>query len=365
MGAGQLFVGDAKGHPCDEGRHSDFGTWVWIDHGGGVISRYGHLKTGTITVKAGTFVRAGQRIGTMGTTGKGSNCGVPYVDFQIRHGGAGGDRVKIHGLKVCTRAGVQSWPAGLNAADNWRQRKPRFELAPFLGGARTLHFSDWNDIPQRSVDFPATTGSCIDQGMPATPDRPAGARVVRSGSGALTVRWTPPASPRGVVAQIRLSQYHTSTHAWDFTQNEDVVTAAAGAGSVRFTGLLNGRPYRARVSYHAAAGWSRASAWHSLAPGAPPSRPTLRAPGLYVTKATKTVTVHFKWNPSNGKGASVSGYQVALRRVDKGHVGVWHTTRTKELFMTWKNLAKKGRYQVRVRAASPLGVSTYLTRTTR
>ena len=36
------------------GTSTDFGTWVWVDHGGGVVSKYGHLAS--IAVKDGQQV---------------------------------------------------------------------------------------------------------------------------------------------------------------------------------------------------------------------------------------------------------------------------------------------------------------------
>jgi murein DD-endopeptidase MepM/ murein hydrolase activator NlpD len=47
-----------------------FGNWVRIDHGGGVITLYGHMLDGSIAVAVGDQVTAGQVIGGIGSTGR-------------------------------------------------------------------------------------------------------------------------------------------------------------------------------------------------------------------------------------------------------------------------------------------------------
>jgi hypothetical protein len=257
MGAGQLHIGNAHGAACRTGAHASFGTWVWIDHGGGVISRYGHLSN--IAVRNGAYVAAGQRIATMGTTGKGGNCSVPYLDFQVRHKGVAGQFAQVKTLKACYRQdgrSVQIWPTALNATAHWRASHPVFAQPQ-----TARHYAVWNNVPQRSVDFPATTSSCIPRSVPKTPARPASVRLTRAGSHRLTVHWAhPPKTATSV--QIRLSIYHPSVHRWDVEQKERFVGISASRTSYRFTGLTNKRLYRVKVSFSNAAGWSRSSAWY-------------------------------------------------------------------------------------------------------
>ena len=56
------------------------GYYVEIDHGGGIMSRYGHMTSG-LQVAPGQSVSAGQTVGTMGTTG--TSTGV-HLHFEIR-----------------------------------------------------------------------------------------------------------------------------------------------------------------------------------------------------------------------------------------------------------------------------------------
>lgn len=51
------------------GGTADMGNYVIIDHGNGYRTRYQHMTKGSITVKTGQAVKAGQVIGYMGNTG--------------------------------------------------------------------------------------------------------------------------------------------------------------------------------------------------------------------------------------------------------------------------------------------------------
>lgn len=51
------------------GGTADMGNYVIIDHGNGYRTRYHHMAKGSVTVKKGQVVKAGQVIGRMGNTG--------------------------------------------------------------------------------------------------------------------------------------------------------------------------------------------------------------------------------------------------------------------------------------------------------
>ncbi|MDX5398647.1 MAG: M23 family metallopeptidase, partial [Actinomycetes bacterium] len=70
------------------------GNQIIIDHGGGVTTRYGHALTGTMTVRPGDLVTAGQTVGAMGgdpdldPIGAGSSTGC-HLHFEVNlHGQA-------------------------------------------------------------------------------------------------------------------------------------------------------------------------------------------------------------------------------------------------------------------------------------
>lgn len=60
----------------------DYGNYVWIDHGNGEVTIYGHLAY--TTVSAGQMVKQGQQIGVCGNTGYSTGT---HLHFEIRKGG--------------------------------------------------------------------------------------------------------------------------------------------------------------------------------------------------------------------------------------------------------------------------------------
>jgi murein DD-endopeptidase MepM/ murein hydrolase activator NlpD len=63
------------------GWNGGYGMFVEIQHPDGMITRYGHMKRGSILVKKGEKVFAGQMIGQVGSTGKSTG---PHLHFEIR-----------------------------------------------------------------------------------------------------------------------------------------------------------------------------------------------------------------------------------------------------------------------------------------
>ncbi len=120
------------------------GTWVWVDHGGGRITRYYHLDA--ITATEGQRVTPTTVIGRMGHSGDVVPCTTNYLHFEVRSGGVTGVRVNPGSLLACTGQGRIRLPDAL--------------------GAMT-----WDDrmLPGRKVSTPVTTSSCIDNTWQATP----------------------------------------------------------------------------------------------------------------------------------------------------------------------------------------------------
>lgn len=70
------------------------GNWVVIRHAGGEFSHYAHLKQGSVKVKTGDKVKAGQVIAQLGHTG---NTTEPHLHFQLTDGA---DPLYSRGLPV-------------------------------------------------------------------------------------------------------------------------------------------------------------------------------------------------------------------------------------------------------------------------
>jgi murein DD-endopeptidase MepM/ murein hydrolase activator NlpD len=61
------------------GRQGGYGNVIYVDHGNGVVTRYGHLRR--IETKKDSMVTAGQRIGQVGSTGRATG---PHLHFEVR-----------------------------------------------------------------------------------------------------------------------------------------------------------------------------------------------------------------------------------------------------------------------------------------
>lgn len=57
-----------------------YGNYVVIDHGNGFKTLYGHMVTNSVVVKAGQRVNQGQRLGTMGSTGRSTGT---HLHFEV------------------------------------------------------------------------------------------------------------------------------------------------------------------------------------------------------------------------------------------------------------------------------------------
>jgi murein DD-endopeptidase MepM/ murein hydrolase activator NlpD len=68
----------ADGVVLRAGREAGYGNEVLVDHGRGIITKYGHLKW--IEVAAGQEVKKGQVIGTVGMTGKSTG---PHLHYEV------------------------------------------------------------------------------------------------------------------------------------------------------------------------------------------------------------------------------------------------------------------------------------------
>jgi hypothetical protein len=228
MGAGILRIGNAHGTSCNHG--TNWGTWVLVDHGGGVVSKYLHLSQ--ILGHDGQYVAPGQRIGTVGTTGKNGLCNVSYTDIVVNHGWAWGPTVPDPSLIACVGSVRQAWPHAL------------------YGG----RYSSWNSVPLDSK-IPGSGSGCLPTSVPKTAPRPS-VVASRPGSGRITLRWTAPAAASHVTsAQVEVRRYFPSLGIWD-PWHPKYIWVKPSSGSYTFTGLYSGTLYRVVLHLRNAAGWS-------------------------------------------------------------------------------------------------------------
>jgi murein DD-endopeptidase MepM/ murein hydrolase activator NlpD len=81
-GWGSPIVAAADGQVVGAGWGGGYGREVQIAHGGGVTSIYGHMSG--IVAQPGSYVRAGQLIGYVGSSGLSTG---PHLHFEVRQGG--------------------------------------------------------------------------------------------------------------------------------------------------------------------------------------------------------------------------------------------------------------------------------------
>lgn len=79
---GTPIVASASGKVIEVGVHPQYGKILAIDHGNGLVSRYAH--TSEIFVSEGDLVVRGQRVATVGSTGRSTG---PHLHFEVRLNG--------------------------------------------------------------------------------------------------------------------------------------------------------------------------------------------------------------------------------------------------------------------------------------
>ncbi len=79
---GSEIVAAAGGVVSAAERHSEYGNMIDIDHDNGLTTRYAHLSS--MSAKVGDVVLKGQKIGTLGQTGRATG---PHLHFEVRQNG--------------------------------------------------------------------------------------------------------------------------------------------------------------------------------------------------------------------------------------------------------------------------------------
>ena len=103
-----------------KGDYGGYGNTVEIDHGNGIITKYHHMQDGSLEgLSVGQEVKAGQRIGKVGSTGKSSG---PHLDFQVvKDGNFVDPRNYIPGYGEGTSATISAAQAAAAAAKEARK----------------------------------------------------------------------------------------------------------------------------------------------------------------------------------------------------------------------------------------------------
>ncbi len=323
-GAGIAHVGDAPGPGCGSGGDGpDSGNWIWIDHGGGLVTKYHHVNT--ILIKNGQRVSPATEIATMGHSGDVAPCRTNYLHFEIRRDGLTGARVAIPAMSACTGKGRVSLPGA-------------------LGG------SSWNTSSIVNKRTPAGSNACLSGDWTRTAAAPGVS--LSPGATSMKVSWgARPAGTDGIV--VRVERYSTALHGYGRPYHYYL---PASSTSKTFTGLTNGRAYRVVVAFHNHYGYSAWSSVHTTTPGAVP---TAGGSPRYLTWPHGSY-VHYGWNRSQDNGSAIYRYEVAIRCQASGSssYGNWRLhlmSGTKDVYYNFTGLGSARTCQVRVHAKNSFG----------
>lgn len=326
-GTGVFHVGEWRPGCVTTPSAIERGTWAWVDHGGGRVTRYHHLDS--FVAKEGQRVTPATVIGRMGHAGDIAPCTTNYLHFEVRQGGVDGTRVEPKTLAVCLPSGKAAMP-GIFGATSFDKLAPRVHSVP------------------------ASTSACVGTPWTATPAKPA--LSVKRKDRAVTLSWARPAAG---ATQVVLTQEVWSPSLRRY--GKPVYRyLSGGPSSHTWTGLSNGRTYRFKVAVKNGAG---ASAWSATKTAIPAGLPKAPKSPRFLTAPTRDY-VHYGWWKADGNGAAVTQYRAQVRCAKPGRsYGAWREVRTGAgtFYTNFRSLKGYSTCQVRVRSVNPVGLSPWST----
>jgi hypothetical protein len=324
-GAGIFHIG-ALDSSCRQTTAEAAGTWVWIDHGGGLVTKYTHLDS--VAAREGQLVTPSTRIGSVGHSGDVLPCETNYLHFEVRTGGVKGARVDPGQLYGCQGGTRVAYP-------------------------RAWGYASWKDVPKATRATAQLDHHCL-----PTSNATATAPTVltgRRGDRSVQLAWRPPVSGAATVKHYVISQemWAPSVGAWHSPVYRTVTASQLATAA---TGLDNGRRYRFRVLARNGAG---NSAWTPYVEAVPAAAPLPPATDRSLTASSDMV--RFAWWKATAQGTPVTSYTLAIRRRTSAGWKAFHyvTVPAATLSHRFTGLWQGATYQVTVRANSAAGSSRF------
>jgi murein DD-endopeptidase MepM/ murein hydrolase activator NlpD len=136
------------GRPAVAGR--ECGNGVVVVHPGGWETQYCHMRKGSVAVKAGDTVAAGQVLGMVGMSG---DAEFPHLHLSVRHNGEKVDPFADGAAPGACGTGASLWAPGARA--QFAYRSPALLNAGFAAGPVSEVAVEAGDIPAPNRDSPA------------------------------------------------------------------------------------------------------------------------------------------------------------------------------------------------------------------
>ncbi|WP_457100696.1 M23 family metallopeptidase [Microbacterium sp. P5_E9] len=100
QGCGATVYAAGPGKVITAGSFHGYGNAVRIDHGGGLVTLYGHMQWNSLRVAVGDAIAGGTALGAEGNTGRSFGC---HLHFEVQQGGTPIDPqpfMAAHGLPL-------------------------------------------------------------------------------------------------------------------------------------------------------------------------------------------------------------------------------------------------------------------------
>jgi hypothetical protein len=329
-GNGVAHIG-GRSQGCTSKKSDRQGTWAWVDHGGGLISKYYHLET--LAVTEGQVVTTSTRLGGLGASGGMKPCTAAYLHFEV--------------LRISDQGRLQIEPPPLVACHGDQQ----------VTYPTALGQKSWNDVVPLTamsssgsdcVKFPPRSSSPTDVAVEVALDRSVrGGKV--SSLDTMAVRWKPPGRNANLVTGYAISWEKWSKRTKVWLPPNYVYSSASNTSQV-LRGLKRRWTYRVQV-WTVDVGGSDPGPSQSILMAQRPGNPKLNP------RSSDRGEIRLYWRAPDNRGSQVTGYRVGLSETNgrKAKKTSWRNAAQNPRKYTWRKLKPNRQYRIKVRGVNDIG----------